>query len=122
MRQVELGDGQHSIECSVATLMIYEQEFNPTGDPRRGLVQDLFGKVELASQDTAAVDFTQVSWTTVAKALWAMLKTAEPLTQPFGRWVKGIGPVNLNLLAEDCFAEANEGLFHPGEPAAGDGE
>jgi len=90
MAIIDYGDGEREFRCTAITCMIYEQEF--VGDPNDrvtgDLIADTIGKVTLSSNDvlhvtdegayvTTVLDYTQVNWNAIFRALWAMLKTAQ---------------------------------------------
>lgn len=104
---------------TVETLVVYEQEFG------RDLVQDYYGRPTEDEDDGSVIfDFTKTNWTTITKVMWAAIKTANPKTKPYQKWVKGKTGLNLYDSALKIFEAVQDGLFRPSpaRPSEGNGE
>lgn len=138
---IDYGDGEREFVCTALTCMIYEQEFvsdkndRITGD----LIADTIGKITLSSNDvlhvtddgayvTTVVDYTQVNWNAIFRALWAMLKTAQengadgtPIPG-FKTWQSKLMSFEPDMkeLASEVQRELMRGLFRSGAAASGE--
>lgn len=141
MAVIDYGDGEREFLCTALTCMIYEQEFvsdendRITGD----LIADTIGKVTLSSNDvlhvtddgayvTTVVDYTQVNWNAIFRALWAMLKTAQEINgggaspiPGFKAWQSRLMSFEPDMkeLSYGVQQELMRGLFRSGAAASG---
>lgn len=110
--KINFGSGEKEIIASTYTLVIYEQEFGTD------LIHDVYGRhvIERPKTDDdgnvlPVVDYTRFNWTSMVKALWAMLKTADPSVPPFMEWARENGGVNLFALNNEMMEELDRGFF-----------
>ena len=103
MFDVQIGGKTVKAEVTFYTAQLYEMEFQ--SDMLRDIlgVQERGGAVELEFEEVdgesvpvvAKIDFTKVSWSAVMKALWAAIKTADPMTPSYAQWAKETSGLNL---------------------------
>ena len=112
MFDVTIGDKAYKAEVSFYTAVLYEAEF------RSDLVADLFGvqgqdrnPFSFKGNDLAEIDFTKVSWLSVAKATWAALKTADSSIPSYQAWMKKARGVNFWDLREALMEDASDCFF-----------
>lgn len=115
--RIDFGQGEQEVIVSVATLALYEQEFNGAD-----MIQDLYKKVCIRKSDSdddiiAAIDFRNVNWTALTKVLWAALKTADDDTLPYKEWSVKVGDINLMDLNAQLGPEVERRLFRAGAAA-----
>ena len=113
-------DGEKvTADVSFYTALIYESEF------RSDVIQDLFGAVgedsgefKFDQGNLVAIDFTKVSWLSVAKALWSAVKTADPSTPSYKVWMEGANGVNLWEVRDQLLTAFGDCFFRtePAEP------
>ncbi len=140
MATIDYGDGEHEFICTALTCMIYEQEFvtDPNEKITGDLIADTIGKVTLSSNDilhvtddgayvTTVLDYTQVNWNAIFRALWAMLKTAQengdkstpiPGFKAWQSTLMSFEP-DMKQLSNDVQQELMRGLFRSGAAASG---
>lgn len=129
MFEVDIDGRTVKAEVTFYTAQLYEAEF------RRDLIQDLFGIqtaepsvefdeigenpeeierfLENPENYITKVDFTKVSWTVVAKVLWAAIKTADPATPNYTTWMQSTKGVNLWLVQDVIGNEVTDCFFRP---------
>ena len=122
MFQVEIDGKKYDAEVTFYTAHLYEMEFKAdliqelfgiqTADPSIGF--DVEGEGEDAKLQIARIDFTKVSWTAVAKVLWAAIKTADDNTPSYTQWMKNTSGANLWLVQEQIGAEVADCFFRSG--------
>lgn len=106
MTEITVGGESRKAMASVLTLMLYEQEFG------KGLIEDLFGKVENVAQDEdVVIDFTATNWTAMARVLWACLKTADDSLPGFAEWSRGADDLNMFEVAGKLNSLVNGAFF-----------
>lgn len=124
MFQVEIDGKTYDAEVTFYTAHLYEMEFKTdliqdlfgiqTADPSVGF--DVEGEGEDAQLKIARIDFTKVSWTAVAKVLWAAIKTADENTPSYTQWMKSTSGANLWLVQEQIGEEVADCFFRAGTP------
>ena len=121
-KTLDYGDGPKPVVASILTLEAYEQEFY------RDLIGDLWGVVRLTEKDLAeamgepredgeislTIDYTDISWTALVRALWACMKTADPSLPRYDAWKESVGSVNLMAVRSSLLPMLNDGLFLAG--------
>lgn len=118
--KIDYGKGEKNIEVSIYTLMIYEHEF------RRDMIKDLFGKVVVRKEDEddkealAVIDYRNVEWTALIRALWACEKTANNKVKSFDEWAGKLSDSEIDLLeiASKLRPEIERRLFRTGAAAS----
>lgn len=115
--EFDVNGEKKTAEVTFYTAQLYEAEF------MSDIIADLFGSLnandaEFSFEDGALVgiDFTKVSWTSVTKALWAAVKTADANTVPYPIWVRGMDGVNL-WDVRDALIDAMSECFFRSETA-----
>lgn len=113
-------------EVTFETAILYEQQFGSE------MLSDLLGKqtsgangvTTIDDDGSMTIDFTIVPWNAVLKTLWAAIKTKDPKTPGFDKWVKGLRGMNafeargaLTLEVDDCFFRLDPEEAQEGEPA-----
>ena len=113
MFEVSINGEKKKAEVSFYTAQLYEAEF------RKDIIQDLFGQqnlsapVEMDGEEVVSIDFTKVNWLSVAKVLWAALKTADESTPSYTAWMKATKGLNMWLVQEQLAAEVVDCFFRP---------
>jgi hypothetical protein len=110
----------HETECELnfGSALDYELEFGSD------MVADVNGSVEKdkpefitfsepdkdGNTEIIGIDFSAVPWTTLIKVLWVAVKTANPKTKGFDKWVREARGINMieargliSMEMEDCF-------------------
>lgn len=113
MFEVKVGDETLSAEVTFYTALLYEQEF------QSDIVADLFGTQGKDSNPfsvskkgaVVAIDFSKVSWLSVAKATWAALKTVDSTIPSYTAWMKETKGVNFWDLRESLLEDASDCFF-----------
>ena len=121
MFEFEANGQKVTAEVSFYTAQLYESEF------MSDVIQDLFGSVseddtEFVYKDGALVgiDFTKVKWLSVAKALWAAVKTADPTAPGYTAWMREMGGVNMWEIRDTLLGEFGNCFFRPEAPEQDD--
>lgn len=114
---IDFGQGEVEVCTGVGAMTTYEQEFN------RDIIHDLYGKVVIRRDDTdedvlAALDFRNVNWTSLVRALWACMKTADDTVPSFKVWSKEVGEINLMDLNTQLMPALERNLFRSGAAAS----
>lgn len=116
MFDVTIGEKTYKAEVSFYTAVLYEAEF------RGDIIADLFGvqgqgrnPFSLNGEDLE-VDFTKVSWLSIAKATWAALKSADSSTPSYTAWMKKARGVNFWDLREALLEDASDCFFRTPAP------
>lgn len=110
---IDYGRGEEEAVISVATMMVYEQQFHSD------IIQDLFGRSVIRRKDDSEdilleVDYRDVNWTALVRVLWAALKTADETYPSFREWSLSLGPIDLNDLSAKLIPEAYGQFFRAG--------
>ena len=93
MRTVNFGSGNVNIHCQEITQHIYAKEFD-----YRDMVQDCIGGLDFMETGSAA----SLPVAALHRALWAMVKTANPQSTPnFVNWSKTQAKVDILEKNED---------------------
>lgn len=90
------------------------------------LIDKAFPAVEVKS-----IDYTRDNWESYLRCMWAMARTADkagegagdPVPSDYGKWLAGLGPVNLAEISNVVARETRRGLFRAtdgGDGADGD--
>jgi len=116
MFEVSINGENKKAEVSFYTAQLYEAEF------RKDIIQDLFGQqslmtpIQMDGEEVVSIDFTKVNWLSVAKVLWAALKTADDSTPNYTAWMKTTKGLNMWLVQEQLANEVADCFFRA-EPA-----
>ena len=111
MFEVEIDGKKQKAEVSFYTAQLYESEF------RKDIIQDLFGQqslltpIQMEGEEVVSIDFTKVNWLSVAKVLWAALKTADESTPNYTAWMKATKGLNMWLVQEQLASEVADCFF-----------
>lgn len=121
MFNVVIGGKEQEAEVTFYTALLYEAEFSSD------IIADLFGvqgqdrnPFSFNGSDLAEIDFTKVSWLSIAKATWAALKTKDASIPSYTAWMKKARGVNFWDLRESLIEDASECFFR--SEAAEEGE
>ena len=103
------GTGEKDIVLNLPAAVIYEHEFHSD------MFQDVIGRVVIRHDDdedgTLLMDYRDVNWTAIMKALWAGLKAADDSTPSFPVWSRHLKPMNLYALNVAVITELRENFF-----------
>jgi len=95
MRTINYGSGDVRIHCQEITQHIYAKAFD-----YRDMTQDVLGGISF--DGTTEIDLNSLNFAAIHRALWAMIKTANPgTTQGFEAWCNTQGVVDLTLEDEN---------------------
>ena len=120
MFSVDLNGETLKAEVSFYTSLLYEQEFSSD------MLEDFLGvqtfdeTVKVGPDGIVKVDFTKSNWTVIMKGIWAALKTANPDTPGFAKWMRSAKGANLWDLKDVIGDEVADCFFRAG--AAGEEE
>ena len=115
---IEIGGHETECELNFGSALDYELEFGSdmvadvNGSVKEGDSEFItFGEPNEDGDATIiGIDFSVVPWTTLIRVLWVAVKTANPKTKSFDKWVKDARGINMivarGLISaemEDCF-------------------
>lgn len=108
---LDYGKGRVEVVVSVEALVRYEMEFDGAD-----MIQECLGRIEQVGS-SSMFDFTQTSWTKLAKAIWACEKTANPSLPGFMEWARSVEDFDLIAVRTEFMTELVRRFFPAGDDA-----